>query len=42
MKKPVKGRNKKLRKETNSNYSSWDPLTQAKYLFELHQQLRIA
>jgi hypothetical protein len=39
MKKPVKGRIAKLRKAITSRYSSWDPLTQAKYLFDLHQQL---
>lgn len=26
-------------KKPSINYSSWDPLTQAKYLYDLHQQL---
>lgn len=26
-------------KDSTPNYSSWDALTQAKYLFDLHQQL---
>ena len=26
-------------KKPSVNYSSWDPLTQAKYLYDLHQQL---
>jgi hypothetical protein len=26
-------------KKTSVDYSSWDPLTQAKYLYDLHQQL---
>ncbi|PIS11144.1 MAG: hypothetical protein COT73_05555 [Bdellovibrio sp. CG10_big_fil_rev_8_21_14_0_10_47_8] len=26
-------------KKTSVNYSNWDPLTQAKYLYDLHQQL---
>lgn len=30
---------KSKNKKPAPNYSSWDPLTQTKYLFDLHQQL---
>ena len=39
MKKPLKNRTPKIKKKSSTNYSSWDPFTQAKYLYDLHQQL---